>query len=895
MLGRRKNNNITQEKNFPLPEDFKMLSKTTTDINGNSIPGIDVATHCIIAGLIAREIINTLPESLGFLFPENSAIVAAVHDIGKANPDFQKMIYQSIDCNLPECLQKANADNAKRKEKSFHALASQVILSKLCQNKYIPIIEGMHHGFRPVANVSMYAPDYGGVDWDKKREEIMRAVISAVMGNKNSVWPEINSWEQACAIGGLVITADWLASGGKFASLKLEDSGNGYEEQAKESVQNAGFHQLNIKKGLSFKKVFGFEMNAEQKAFCTSVKAPGVYVLEAPMGIGKTEAALYAAYKSMEQGYARGIYFAMPTQLTSNKIYERMGAFLDKICENWQEKKEDGHLQLIHGNAWLYTAAENNSDDYHNAEIRSWFDGRKKGILAPFAVGTVDQALMAAMEVRHGMLRTFGLAGKVVILDEIHSYDAYTGTLLNRLVEMLRKTGCTVILLSATLTSGQKKEILGNVLNEEQYKLEAYPLITGFEAEKGQAKQESGFACPVYAGEKRQGKTADTKISFAKGSDDEQKKSCINEAVQKALSGQQVLWIENTVAEAQEIFNAVSARCEGKDIKCGLIHSRFTRKRRNKNEEYWVNIYGKKGKDRRRKKGRILVGTQVLEQSIDIDADLLITHICPMDMLLQRMGRLWRHGGNDEIRIPKGARRRTVIISPENYLEKNSFGVSEYVYSKYVLCRTMETLKDKTAVRIPDDIRSLMESTYSYRQESGNMDEYLKELNKKRKELMQYASMSESMPETLNRTESDFKPCTRYSETESVNVIMLKSLKENDEGYNLVLEDNTELFVPQKTDRPAIQKISKIIIEHTVSVAEYDAPVYDDSLNSLTGIFSKYVYTGDGDEHPFRAAFLDKGGYVSSDMNGNHCRSSNGREMLYDDNLGYRTEKKDSI
>lgn len=892
MLGRRKNNNITQEKNVPLPEDFKLLSKTTTDIYGKSVPGIDVATHCIIAGLIAREIIRTLPESLGFLFPENSAIVAAVHDIGKANPDFQKMIYQSIDCNLPECLQKANADNAKRKEKSFHALASQVILRKKCQNKYIPIIEGMHHGFRPVANVSMYEPDYGGEAWKNKRQDIMKSIVSEFADNncQDKAWPEIQSWEQACAIGGLVITADWLASGGKFASLKFEDSGKNYEEKAKESVSNAGFHKLQINKGLDFKEIFGFEMNAEQKAFCSSVRSPGVYVLEAPMGIGKTEAALYAAYQSMEQGYARGIYFAMPTQLTSNKIYERVGAFLDKICENWQENKDDGHLQLLHGNAWLYTAAENNSDDYHNAEIRSWFDGRKKGILAPFAVGTVDQALMAAMEVRHGMLRSFGLAGKVVILDEIHSYDAYTGTLLNRLVEMLRKTGCTVILLSATLTSGQKKEILGkeNVLNEEQYKSEAYPLITGFEADKGQVKEESGFARPVDSEKKQQGKSAYTEISFANGSDDGQKKSCINEAVKKALSGQQVLWIENTVAEAQEIFKAVSARCKGNGIECGLIHSRFTRLRRSENEEYWVNIYGKKGKDRRGEKGRILVGTQVLEQSIDIDADFLITHICPMDMIFQRIGRLWRHSGNDEIR-PEGTKRHTVIISPENFLKKDSFGVSEYVYSKYVLCRTMETLKGKTTVRIPDDIRSLMESTYSYRQEDGIMQEYLKELNKKREELMQYASMAESTSETLNSTKSDFKPCTRYSGTESVNLIILKSLKENDEGYNVVFEDGTELFIPQKTDRPDIQKISKIIIEHTVSVVERYAPAYNDSL---TGIFSKYVYTGDGDEHPFRAAFLDKDGYVS-DSAGNHCRSNNGREMLYDNILGYHTAKKD--
>lgn len=200
MLGRRNNNNTTQEKKVLLPADFNLLSKTSYNAEGEAVPGLDVAAHCKIADIIAREIINTLPDSLKFLFPEGTAIVAALHDIGKANPDFQKMIYQSINDNLPECLQNANADNAKRKGASLHALASQVILRKMCQNKYIPIIEGMHHGFRPAANIAMYTPDYGGEAWNKKRQEIMRIVISAVIGNKNSVWSEINSWEQACAV-----------------------------------------------------------------------------------------------------------------------------------------------------------------------------------------------------------------------------------------------------------------------------------------------------------------------------------------------------------------------------------------------------------------------------------------------------------------------------------------------------------------------------------------------------------------------------------------------------------------------------------------------------------------------------------------------------------------------
>ena len=130
MIGRRKQNN-NQNVQSSLPADFNLLSKTTYNAGGKAVPGLDVAAHCTIAGLIAREIINTLPESIRFLFPEGTALVAALHDIGKANPDFQKMIYEAIGGNMPECLQNANAGNANREGTSFHALASQVILSIL--------------------------------------------------------------------------------------------------------------------------------------------------------------------------------------------------------------------------------------------------------------------------------------------------------------------------------------------------------------------------------------------------------------------------------------------------------------------------------------------------------------------------------------------------------------------------------------------------------------------------------------------------------------------------------------------------------------------------------------------------------------------------------------------
>jgi CRISPR-associated endonuclease/helicase Cas3 len=139
------------------------------------------------------------------------------------------------------------------------------------------------------------------------------------------------------------------------------------------------------------------------------------------MGLGKTEAALYAAYQLLAKQKATGIYFALPTQLTSNKIHERVNAFLAKILHTTNSNQ---NALLLHSNAWLKRelAVEGNPNG-------SWFEESKRGILAPFAVGTIDQALMAVMNIKHGFVRAFGLAGKVVILDEVHSYDTYTGTL----------------------------------------------------------------------------------------------------------------------------------------------------------------------------------------------------------------------------------------------------------------------------------------------------------------------------------------------------------------------------------------------------------------------------------------------------------------------------------
>src|SRR5690606_9014178 len=189
-----------------------------------------------------------------------------------------------------------------------------------------------------------------------------------------------------------------------------------------------------------------------------------------------------------------------------------------------------------------------------------------RGLLAPFAVGTIDQALSAAMHVKHGFVRAFGLAGKVVILDEVHTYDSYTGTLLDSLVKLLRELHCTVIILSATLSHDRRSELIGHAVQES-----GYPLITAA-PEKNSVSE---ISLKIH-------EKAHVYIQLM-----ENDSIALEEVLLRAEQKQQVIWIENTVAEAQARYLQLSARAQELGVKCGLLHSRFTSNDRRNIEDYW--------------------------------------------------------------------------------------------------------------------------------------------------------------------------------------------------------------------------------------------------------------------------------------------------------------------
>ena len=268
-------------------------------------------------------------------------------------------------------------------------------------------------------------------------------------------------------------------------------------------------------------------------------------------------------------------------------------------------------------------------------------------------------------------------------------------------------------------------------------------------------------------------------------------------------------------------------------------------------------------------------------------ADFLVTRICPTDMILQRMGRLYRHKENDSVR-PKDSACSIVILSPDYsdvVTKENCFGLSAYVYSEYVLCRTLEIWKDKKTVKIPSNIRELLESTYEERVESDRLARLKTELQSKKTMLQNAAMIGLS---TVVNTLPESAAQTRYSEIESISVLLMKSFLTTENSYEICFYDDEKISIPKKCYSKEQKKhISKKILENCVVVSEKNAPPVDRNIQ----VFSPYVYIGsveDG-EQPFRAAIVGNDEGLRSLM---HVEIvNNGKRFSYNYKFGYQVEK----
>lgn len=700
-------------------------AKTTDD----GKPGISVYQHMVNVGCVARCIAEAAPELLkrfNLLAPIAGAL-AALHDLGKISPGFQRKCEQwLVENNLDQIAKKGCWETGTEPDhgKASHAAVQDFLVQQGCARsiaKYVAAALGGHHGrikFLPNDRgikpplIAPISEDRSGLDWNTERLQCAQQVwhyfnvdgsLEALSGDSAAIW-----W-----LAGLTSVADWIGSDERYFSPVATEKETNTVTLARHALDSIGFALPEIASGLTFEQIFGFPPNDMQAKTLATITGPGVYVIEAPMGMGKTEAALGAAYQLLASGKASGIYFALPTQATSNRIHLRMNDFLQRVSPT------TGASRLIHGNSWLmrddldYRPASNRYKEHSDQDARNgrdWFASAKRALLAPFGVGTVDQALLGVVAAKHFFVRHFALAGKVVILDEVHSYDVYTGTLIDKLIETLERLGCTVIVLSATLTGKRRTQIVSGWDTSAETPEQPYPLITG--------RLENRAFEPVAA---TPPPSKTVKVDFISP------EHAQDEAIAVARNGGAVLWICNTVGAAQKQFKQLQKHTNDGEFKLGLLHSRMIFSQREEREEEWMKRFGKDSSSRC---GSILVSTQVVEQSVDLDADLLITELAPTDMLLQRLGRLWRHErGERPVDCP-----RICILEEQKTLDElremapnaiiAAMGGKAMVYDPYVLLRSLEVWRAQIELIVPDDIRSLLDATYLER--DGDPETWLK-------------------------------------------------------------------------------------------------------------------------------------------------------------------------
>lgn len=661
-------------------EQVHFWAKTTA----NGEPGISVRDHCLNVGCVAEALLDLLPARLKQLFPRGVATLAALHDIGKVSPGFQaKCDAWRVRYGIQlQRIAGSETDHAKISQYTIAQMLGETRLEKWAA------VVGAHHGKLK----GRLSPE----DWEDERRKLAAELIAQFGPLPDQPADDALVWFTA----GLITVADWIGSDeSRFPDEKwnLEER----RRRAHDALLGVGWKQITPKRALSFSQLFPAltEANSLQRAAMEEITGPGIYVIEGPMGFGKTEAALAAAYRLIERGLANGLYFALPTQVTSNRIYERVQPFVDRICADAEP------VRLAHSASWLVdttpplqlrAASPDGEAADHARAGRSWFATSKRALLAPFGVGTIDQALLGIVAANHFFVRQFGLAGKVVVLDEVHTYDLYTSTLIDTLVRRLRELQCTVIILSATLTQQRRRELLG--LNDDQPLSAAYPLV-------------SGMADAFFERQCEPPPSKTVHIRNVAGA------SLLEQAMAEAQRGVCVLWIRNTVDEAQETYRALQSVNVQGGPPVALLHSRFPFFRREELETQWMNRLGKDSANR--PTGCILVSTQVAEQSVDIDADLLITDLAPTDMLLQRLGRLWRHERahrprpQPEIWIQMPALDDGQLRTANERELLQALGKSARVYAPYVLLRSLQQWRGRATINLPRDIRAILEATYA--------------------------------------------------------------------------------------------------------------------------------------------------------------------------------------
>lgn len=687
------------------------MNDLVNNLWAKTMPYRSLIDHMIDTGKCASELLKEstltpvselLCECLGLNEEQMRATVgyiAAMHDIGKCHPLFQVKDPTKPVCEeLMECGMLHNQLPHDEIKKFRHERYTYYVMCRLHEELtdddfWMAVFRALslHHQGKHGDKSKTIPAACNPAAWEQLQNNLAGMV-------RDTFHPVLDLGQINCKLAdaatymilGITILSDWIASDRPSDG----DSVSTAENLLRRGLKAAG----RLPESDDFCRIWPLFQRNRLRGVQKAVEALGekpsaFYIIEAPMGEGKTEAALYLAARQCWQYHKTGFYVALPTAATGNQMFYRV--------RNWLIQHDTGKARLLHSTAWMVeddTPDENieisSGDEVRDDTVSQWLAPLRMGLLSQFAIGTVDQAMMAVLNVKYGILRLLGLSGKVLVIDEIHAYDTYMQTIIERLLSWCRALSVPVILLSATLPQGKKQSLISaymgkNACESNMSFSSDYPLIT-YIGDDNTVKQE-----PVGEVFMRRCFAIETRPYY----DDAE---CTAElAISLTASGGCICVLVNTVKKAQRVYSYLLDKCAQTDLM--LFHARFPTGTRQEIEKKCTSTFGKEQQNR--PKAAILVATQVMEQSIDADFDAMITDLAPIDLLLQRMGRVHRF---------ENTHRPTDKEIPKIYILTSDSGYAKQsVYSPFVMERTESLIQSKEAIRTPDQIRECVEQVYS--------------------------------------------------------------------------------------------------------------------------------------------------------------------------------------
>jgi len=643
----------------------------------------------------------------------------ALHDLGKLDIRFQMKAKDTaiqLQPDIPENIRQPSTDY-------YHGEAGYAwflyesetygfnFLVEDQANAWMTQVAG-HHGIIPISrqdkqHISGVSPlliardRQARIDWINDLKELFSVDLNAVPDNIPLL------------LAGFCSVCDWIGSSVEYFNyetkpdIALKKYFDSRADNAKQALQAFGIlSQLKANKTLeTLFPLYAPDGSIYQPRGLQTLTGKlslqqNLTLIEAPTGSGKTETALVYAANLLHKGLADSIIFALPTQATANAMLDRLEAMAGNLFV------ECANVVLAHGKSSLKLEKilETNKQTAQGQEEATqqavkWLTASKKrAFLGQIGVCTIDQVLLSVLPVKHKFVRSFGIQKSVLIVDEVHAYDSYMYGLLEAVLKQQYQAGGSALLLSATLPQ-QQREALARSWQTEIEMTETYPLITQIYADK--TSQSFQILDVQQLPESREVHLETWALADLQFTDDS-----LAKIITAAKQGAKVAVICNLVADAQDLAQRLKGLT---DVEVDLFHSRFRFVDRQQKEETVKALYGKDN-SKRAVGGRILVATQVVEQSLDLDFDWMVTQLCPVDLLFQRLGRLHRHQRDESERPINFRELRCVVIMPEH---EGGYGYSGKVYKNVrVLWRTQQLVSKNASVVFPEAYRDWIEQVY---------------------------------------------------------------------------------------------------------------------------------------------------------------------------------------